>query len=77
MTIPTVILFSDVPAARLPVSGISLTARHIKELCKYSAREFYLCGVPATPPALQQARLPDDIVVHVLDFSWNMRGILS
>ncbi len=54
MTIPAVILFSDVPAAQLPVGGISLAVRHLKELYKHGAREFYLCGVstiPSTTPA--------------------------
>jgi len=66
MTIPAVILFSDVPAAQLPVGGISLAARHIKELYKHGVREFYLCGVSTIPPALQQARLPDDVILHVV-----------
>ena len=66
MTIPAVILFSDVPAAQLPVGGISLAARHIKELYKHGVREFYLCGVSTIPPALQQARLPDDVVLYVV-----------
>ena len=64
MTIPAVILFSDVPAAQLPVGGISLAVRHIKELYKHGVREFYLCGVSTIPPTLQQARLPGDIVVQ-------------
>ena len=66
MTIPTVILFSDVPAAHLPVGGISLAVRHIKELYKHGVREFYLCGVSAIPSALQQARLPDDVILYVV-----------
>ena len=66
MTIPAVILFSDVPAAQLPVGGISLAVRHIKELYKQGVREFYLCGVSAIPPALQQARLPDDVVLYIV-----------
>ena len=66
MTIPTVILFSEVPAAQLPVGGISLAVRHIKELYKHGVREFYLCGVSTIPLALQQARLPDDVVLHVV-----------
>jgi phosphatidylglycerophosphate synthase len=69
MTIPTVILFSDVPAAHVPVGGISLAIRHVKELYKHGAREFYLCGVTAIPPAMQQARLPDDVVLHVMPHS--------
>jgi len=64
MTIPAVIVFSDVPAAQ--VGGISLTVRHIKELYKHGVREFYLCGVSTIPPALQQARWPDDIVLYVV-----------
>src|SRR5499433_2412648 len=66
MTIPAVILFSDVPAAQLPVGGISLAARHSKELYKLGVHEFYLGGVSTIPPTLQQARLPDDIVLHVV-----------
>jgi 1L-myo-inositol 1-phosphate cytidylyltransferase / CDP-L-myo-inositol myo-inositolphosphotransferase len=66
MTIPTVILFADVPAAQLPVGGIPLATRHIKELYKRGVREFYLCGVTTIPTALQQARLPDDVVLHVV-----------
>src|SRR5262249_31085213 len=66
MTIPDVILFSDVPAAQLPVGGISLAVRHIKELYKHGVHEFYLCGVSSIPPALQQARLPDDIVLYIV-----------
>ena len=66
MTIPAVILFSDVPATQLPVGGISLAARHIKELYKHGVREFYLCGVSTLPPALQQARLPDDVILYVV-----------
>jgi phosphatidylglycerophosphate synthase len=66
MTIPTVILFSDLPAAHLPVGGISLAVRHIKELYKHGVREFYLCGVTAIPSAIQQARLPDDVILHVM-----------
>jgi 1L-myo-inositol 1-phosphate cytidylyltransferase / CDP-L-myo-inositol myo-inositolphosphotransferase len=66
MTIPAVILFSDVPAAQLPVGGISLAARHIKELYKHGVREFYLCGVRTIPPTLQQARLPDDVVLYIV-----------
>ena len=68
MTIPAVILFSDVPATQLPVGGISLTARHVKELYKHGVREFYLCGVSILPPTLQQARLPDDVVLHVVPY---------
>ena len=66
MTIPAVILFSDVPATQLPVGGISLAARHIKELYKHGVREFYLCGVSTLPPTLQQARLPDDVILYVV-----------
>src|SRR5712692_9878776 len=66
MTIPTVVLFADIPAAQLPVGGIPLATRHIKELYKRGVREFYLCGVTTIPTALQQARLPDDVVLHVI-----------
>jgi len=66
VTIPTVILFSDVPAAQEPVGGISLATRHIKELYKRGVRTFYLCGITALPLALQQARLPNDTVLHVV-----------
>src|SRR4030095_6015485 len=66
MTIPAVILFSDVPATQLPVGGISLATRHIKELYKHGVREFYLCGTSPIPPTLQQARLPDDVIVHAV-----------
>jgi phosphatidylglycerophosphate synthase len=66
MTIPAVILFSDVPAAQLPVGGIPLAARHIKELYKHGVREFYLCGVRTLPSTLQQARLPDDVVLYIV-----------
>ena len=66
MTILAVILFSDVPAAQLPVGGISLAVRHIKELYKHGVHEFYLCGVSTIPPALQQTRLPADIILHVV-----------
>src|SRR5215831_6572564 len=66
MTIPAVILFSDVPAAQLPVGGLSLAARHIKELYKHGVRKFYLGGVSTIPPTLQQARLPDDIVLYIV-----------
>ena len=66
MTIPAVILFSDVPAAQLPVGGISLAVRHIKELYKHDIRDFYLYGVNTIPPALQQAGLPDDVVLYVV-----------
>jgi phosphatidylglycerophosphate synthase len=66
MTIPAVILFPDVPAAQLPVGGISLAVRHIKELYKHGIREFYLYGVNTIPPALQQARLPGDSVLYVV-----------
>src|SRR5438034_5753030 len=52
MTIPTVILFADVPAAQLPVGGIPLATRHVKELYKHGVREFYLCGVTEIPLAL-------------------------
>jgi len=68
MTIPAVILFSDVPAAQVPVGGISLAARHIKELYKHGVREFYLCGVSTIPPTLQQARLPDDVVLYIVPY---------
>ena len=66
MPVPTVILCSDVPAAHLPVGGLSLAVRHIKELYKHGVREFYLYGVTAVPPAMQQARFPDDVVLHVV-----------
>jgi len=66
MTIPTVILFTDVPVAQLPVGGIPLVTRHIKELYKCGVREFYLCDVTTIPTALQQAHLPDDVVLHVV-----------
>src|SRR5690349_1143526 len=66
MTVPAVILFSDVPAAQLPIGGISLAARHIKELYKHGVCEFYLCGVSTIPLTLQQARLPDDIVLRIV-----------
>jgi len=66
MTIPVVILFSDLPAAQLPVGGISLAVRHIKELYKHGVREFYLYGVSTIPPTLQQARLPADVVLYVV-----------
>jgi phosphatidylglycerophosphate synthase len=66
MTIPAVILFSDVPTTQLPVGGISLAVRHIKELYKHDVHEFYLCGVSTIPPALQQARLPADIILYVV-----------
>lgn len=66
MAIPAVILFSDVPAAQLPVGGISLAVRHIKELYKHGVREFYFCVVSTIPPALQQARLPGDSVLYVV-----------
>src|SRR4030095_8395507 len=66
MTIPAVIVLSDVHGAQLPVGGISLAARHIKELYKHGVREFYLCWVRTLPPALQQARLPDDVVLYIV-----------
>jgi len=66
MTIPAVILLADVPAAQLPVGGIPLATRHVKELYKRGVREFYLCGVTAIPSAIQQARLPDEVVWHVV-----------
>src|SRR5436309_3468304 len=66
MAIPAVIFFSDAPAAQLPVGGISLAVRHIKALYKHGVREFYLCGVSAIPPTLQQARLPDDVVLYIV-----------
>ena len=66
MPIPAVILFSDMPAAQLPVGGISLAVRHIKELYKHGVREFYLCGVSTIPSALHQTRLPDDVVFYIV-----------
>ena len=66
MPISAVILFSDVPAAQLLVGGISLAVRHVKELYKHGVREFYLCGVSTIPSALQQARLPEDVVFYVV-----------
>jgi phosphatidylglycerophosphate synthase len=66
MTIPAVILVSDVPSAQLPVGGISLAVRHIKELYKQGVREFYLCGVSTIPAALRQAHLPEDVVLYVV-----------
>src|SRR5262245_35274136 len=68
MTIPAVILFSNAPAAQLPVGGIPLAVRHIKELYKNGVREFYLCGVSTIPPALQQARWPDDVILYVVPY---------
>src|SRR5262245_15195305 len=66
MSIPTVILCSDVPAAHLPVGGIALVVRHIKELYKHGVYKFYLYGVTAIPLALQQASLPGAVVLQVL-----------
>src|SRR5436190_19708189 len=82
MTIPTVILFADVPAAPLPVGGIPLATRHVKELYKCGVREFYLCGVTEIPLALRQARLPDDVVLHIVPLGdaalpQQLQGLLS
>ncbi len=82
MTIPAVILLADVPAAQLPVGGIPLATRHVKELYKRGVREFYLCGVTAIPSAIQQARLPDDVVLHVVPLVGDalprqLQGLLS
>src|SRR5712691_5909458 len=82
MTIPAVILLADVPAAQLPVGGIPLATRHVKELYKRGVREFYLCGVTAIPSAIQQARLPDEVVLHVVPLVGDalprqLQGLLS
>lgn len=66
MTIPTAILCTDLPAAQQPVGGVPLLVRHMKELYKQGVRVFYLCGPSALPLPIQQARLPDDIHVHMI-----------
>jgi phosphatidylglycerophosphate synthase len=66
MTIPAVILFADTPAAHLPVGGIPLGTRHIKELYKCGVRIFYLYGLTALPTAMQRSPLPKDVIVHVI-----------
>src|SRR5215510_6180587 len=82
MTISAVILFTDMPATQLPVGGIPLATRHIKELYKQGVREFYLGGVTAIPSAIQQARLPDAVVLHVVPcvgdaLPQQLQGLLS
>ena len=57
MTIPTVILCADAPAAHLSVGGLLLGTRHIKELYKCGVRVFYLYGVTAILTALRRTPL--------------------
>jgi len=66
MTLPTVILFTDTPGAHLPVGGIPLGTRHIKELYKRGVRVFYLYGLTEIPTVMQPSRLPDDVVLHIV-----------
>jgi phosphatidylglycerophosphate synthase len=64
MTIPAVILMSDVPGAHSLVGGLPLVARQIKELYKHGVRVFYLCGVTTVPETFQRARLPHDALIQ-------------
>lgn len=66
MTMPAVILCADTSVAHLPVGGIPLATRHIKELYKRGVRVFYLYGLTALPRAMQRVRLPDDAVLHIV-----------
>src|SRR5215468_678874 len=66
MTIATVILCADAPAAHLSVGGLPLSIRHIKELHTRGVRVFYLYGITALPTTRQRSRLPDDVVLHVV-----------
>ena len=66
MTMPAVILCADTSVAHLPVGGIPLATRHIKELYKHGVRVFYLYGLAALPTAMQRVRLPDDAVLHIV-----------
>ena len=66
MTIAAVILCADAPAAHLSVGGLPLSIRHIKELHTRGVRVFYLYGTTILPTARQRARLPDDVVLHVV-----------
>lgn len=65
MTLAAIILCSDVPATHLPVGGISLGIRHIKEIHKCGVRVFYLYGMTAIPAVMQRS-LPDDTVVRLV-----------
>lgn len=66
MTIPAVMLYSNVPSAHTLVGGLPLETRHVKELHRLGVREFYLVGVAQMPPAILRSRLPDDAILHVV-----------
>lgn len=66
MTIPAVILMSDVPAAQALVGGLPLVARHIKELYRRGIRAFSLHGATSLPEVLQQSRIPHDALLQVM-----------
>src|SRR5262245_51371929 len=66
MTMLAVILCAETSVAHFPVGGIPLATRHIKELYKRGVRVFYLYGLATLPTAMQQARLPDDAVLHIV-----------